>query len=151
MKVLDLQCGHGHAFEGWFASEEDFTDQCQRALITCPACGSPTITKKLSAPRLSLARSVRPTPNEEVPVVAAPAPDDPGLMRAWLEVARQVVANTSDVGGRFAEEARKMHYQETEARAIRGTATSAEARSLIEEGIEVLPFVLPESFKETLQ
>jgi hypothetical protein len=72
-------------------------------------------------------------------------------MRAWLEVARQVVANTSDVGGRFAEEARKMHYQETEARAIRGTATSAEARSLIEEGIEVLPFVLPESFKERLQ
>ena len=78
-------------------------------------------------------------------------PDGQKLMEAWLAVARQVIANTSDVGNRFAEEARKMHYQEVEPRGIRGTATLGETRALLEEGIEVLPLVLPEALKETLQ
>jgi hypothetical protein len=73
------------------------------------------------------------------------------LMTAWLSVAREVVAHTTDVGDRFAEEARKMHYQEVEAHPIRGTASLNETRALLDEGIEVLPLMLPESLKDTLQ
>jgi hypothetical protein len=70
---------------------------------------------------------------------------------AWLQLARRVVANTDDVGDRFADEARKMHYGESEERAIRGKTTLDEARALMDEGIEVLPMVLPPALKETLQ
>jgi hypothetical protein len=73
------------------------------------------------------------------------------LAAAWMAVARHVVANTTDVGSAFAEEARKMHYGESEERAIRGKTTPQEARDLVEEGIAVLPLVLPEALKETLQ
>lgn len=151
MKVLDLQCAHGHSFEGWFASEEDFVAQCQSALVQCPLCGDASVVKKLSAPRLHLTgRREAPSESNEVTVPLA-APSDSVVAAAWLAVARQVLANTTDVGNRFAEEARKMHYGETEERSIRGKATPQEARSLVEEGIDVLPFVLPDALKETLQ
>jgi hypothetical protein len=151
MKVLDLQCAHGHSFEGWFASEDDFVAQCQNALVQCPLCGDASVVKKLSAPRLHLAgrREAAPGSHEEaLPVTVA---SDFDVAAAWLAVARQVLASTTDVGNRFAEEARKMHYGETEERSIRGKATPQEARSLVEEGIDVLPFVLPDALKETLQ
>ena len=163
MKVLDLQCAHGHVFEGWFASEEDFVSQSARSLVQCPACGNPDVSKKLSAPRLNLAtRREDNSPVADLPslssvdtggalLMANNVPDGQKLMEAWLAVARQVIANTSDIGNRFAEEARKMHYQEVEPRGIRGTATLGETRALLEEGIEVLPLVLPEALKETLQ
>lgn len=149
MKVLDLQCTHGHVFEGWFASEGDFVAQCEQALVQCPVCGDPSVAKKLSAPRLNLAAG---RSTEDVQQAAmVPASTDQALAAAWLAVARQIVASTTDVGGRFAEEARKMHYRETEERSIRGTTTADEARALLEEGIEVLPLVLPAALKETLQ
>lgn len=150
MKVLDLQCAHGHAFEGWFGSEADFVTQSQNALVQCPLCGDASVVKKLSAPRLHLGvkREVPVTPRD------AAVPDTPGdsaETAAWLAVARQVIANTTDVGYRFAEEARKMHYGEAEERSIRGKTTPEEARSLVDEGIEVMPFVLPDALKEPLQ
>lgn len=149
MKVLDLQCAHGHVFEGWFASEDDFVSQCERALVQCPLCGDGAVQKKLSAPRLNLSVS-RQENSVPMDVTHHPRPNQ-ALMAAWLELSRRIVANTQDVGQRFAEEARKMHYGETEERAIRGQTTADEARALLDEGIEVLPMLLPPSAKEPLQ
>jgi hypothetical protein len=150
MKVLDLQCAMGHAFEGWFGSEDDFVSQLARSLVQCPLCGDATVHKKLSAPRLNLS-TTRQDRRAESDVVAQPAAQDKPLTAAWLEIARRIVTNSDDVGERFADEARKMHYGETPERAIRGKTTVDEARALLEEGIEVLPLVLPAALKETLQ
>ncbi len=155
MKVLDLQCTSGHTFEGWFGSEEDFVSQCERSLVQCPLCGDASVHKKPSAPRLNLSasRQDKATGHQVTPleVVAAPAAQDHSISAAWLALARRIVANTDDVGDRFADEARKMHYGETEERAIRGRTTAHEARELLDEGIEVLPLLLPPAAKEPLQ
>jgi hypothetical protein len=150
MKVLNLQCAHEHSFEGWFASEDDFQSQLQRGLVECPMCGDSTITKMLSAPRLNLGASA---PQESArvskqEVVAAP---DATMQAAWMKMVRQVMANTEDVGEKFPEVARRMHYGETEERGIRGQATAAETEALIEEGIGVLPLPMPKALKGTLQ
>ena len=153
MKVLDLQCGLGHVFEGWFASEADFVGQCQKSLVQCPVCGDPSVVKKLSAPRLLLSggRAVNPDPRDppvslEAGVVGRLAMADP-----WLALALQVVAQTTDVGEKFPEEARKIHYGEQEARGLRGTATLQEAQSLIDEGIDIVSLPMPLALKGRLQ
>jgi hypothetical protein len=153
MKVLDLQCAQGHTFEGWFASEEDFLAQQARSLVCCPLCGDAEVLKKLSAPRLNLSTS-RSAPSQEEPSstsVALAKPQAPEHMAAWLEMSRKLVANTTDVGDRFAEEARKIHYGEVPEHAIRGQASVKETRELIDEGIAVLPLLLPEGAKGSLQ
>jgi len=149
MKVLDLQCGQQHRFEGWFGSEEDFLSQCERGLVQCPVCADAQITKCLSAPRLNLG-SARSNPSD-LPDLIAPAGPEQTLQAAWLALAHRIVATTDDVGAKFAEEARKIHYGETQERGIRGQASRAEAESLLEEGIAVLPFLLPEVLKGQLQ
>lgn len=146
MKVLDLQCSHQHSFEGWFASEDDFQGQLARSLVECPMCGDHAISKKLSAPRLNLG-AAQPQERQEV-VHAAP---DATLQAQWLKAVRHVLANTEDVGPRFAQEARRIHYGESEERAIRGQATREETAALLEEGISVLPLPIPNSLKEPLQ
>jgi hypothetical protein len=157
MKVLDLQCAQGHAFEGWFASEEDFLSQCTRSLVQCPLCGDAAVHKMFSAPRLNLVTTRQDNKAAEIEVVSEVAPSasstpaDASITAAWLELSRRIVASTEDVGDGFAEEARKMHYGETEERAIRGKTTLDEARALVEEGIDVLPVALPQSLKKTLQ
>ena len=158
MKVLDLQCSNQHLFEGWFASEDDFASQCLRGLVQCPVCADPTVVKKLSAPRLNLSGAREPQVAKSEPTSSA-SPTVPARIgevenaftAAWMSVARQVVANTTDVGGQFAEEARKMHYGEAKARNIRGQTTPKQARELVEEGIEVMPLLLPEALKGPLQ
>ncbi len=153
MKVLDLQCALGHTFEGWFASEHDFHSQCERALVQCPVCTSAVITKKLSAPRLNLSTR-RESSEVESATAMEPAQSlvaTPELTAAWLALARHVVANTTDMGDRFAEEARRIHYGEAQERSIRGTTTRKEAMELVEEGIAVVPMPLPDLVKETLQ
>ena len=150
MKVLDLQCGNGHTFEGWFASIDAYTDQCARALVECPACGDARITKKLSAPRLNLG-AVRKEEATKPQPVAGPAIAPQNATAAWMEMARQVIANTDDVGNQFAQEARRIHYGEADARGIRGTSSPDEALELLEEGIAVLPLLLPEALKGQLQ
>ncbi|MDO8277553.1 MAG: DUF1178 family protein [Burkholderiaceae bacterium] len=149
MKVLDLQCAHQHAFEGWFASDDDFQDQLARGLVECPMCGDAQITKMLSAPRLNLGASRDNTAPEKDQVVSAP--QDPALQKAWLRMVRHVMANTEDVGEKFAEEARRIHYGETTSRDIRGQASREETAALIEEGISVLPLPLPPALKGPLQ
>lgn len=145
MKVLDLQCSHGHGFEGWFASEDDFQGQLARGLVECPMCGDTAVSKLLSAPRLNLGASA---PESRQDVVSM---SEPSLQAAWLKVVRHVMANTDDVGERFAEEARRIHYGEAEERGIRGQASREETEALIEEGIGVLPLPIPKALKEPLQ
>ena len=150
MKVLDLHCGEAHVFEGWFASEDDFLAQQQRGLVSCPMCGDSAVTKKLSAPRLNLGgpRAAEETKQDVVTTADSTARE---LQAAWLAMARRVLANTEDVGERFAEEARRIHYGESEQRGIRGKASRAETEALHEEGISVVPMVLPDVLKGQLQ
>ncbi|RCW75631.1 DUF1178 family protein [Pseudorhodoferax soli] len=146
MKVLDLQCPHGHSFEGWFGSEDDFQSQLARELVECPVCGDTAVAKKLSAPRLNLGASEpAESPRREVAAV------EPQLQAAWMKMVRHVLANTEDVGGKFAEEARRIHYGETAERSIRGQASREETESLLEEGIAVMPLPIPKALKEPLQ
>ena len=149
MKVLNLQCSHAHAFEGLFASEDDFQGQLARGLLECPLFGDAEVTKMPSAPRLNLGAQA---PREDTPrkqeVVAAP---NAQLQAAWLQLVKQVMANTEDVGEKFAEEARRIHYGETEERGIRGQASAEETQALLEEGIGVLPLPIPKGLKGPLQ
>lgn len=151
MKVLDLKCTFGHAFEGWFASEDDFVGQCVRSLVLCPVCGDPSVIKQPSAPRLLLsagrAASIKDGERRDAKQGATAGS---ALTEAWLALARHVVEHTTDVGEQFADEARKMHYGERPERGIRGTATPEEARSLLEDGIEILAVPLPTALKEIL-
>jgi hypothetical protein len=145
MKVLNLQCSHGHGFEGWFASEDDFQGQLQRGLVECPLCGDPSVVKMPSAPRLNLGGG-REEPKQDV--MATP---DAAMQAAWLKMVRHVMSSTEDVGERFAEEARRIHYGETEERGIRGQASRAETEALLEEGIGVLPLPVPKALKGPVQ
>jgi hypothetical protein len=146
MKVLDLQCEHGHPFEAWFASEQAFQEQSLNGMLQCPMCGSASVAKKLSAPRLNLSGARQaPSTAPTVPPTEASA-----FASAWLEVSRRLVASSQDVGDRFAEEARKMHYGETEERAIRGKSTLNEVMALHEEGIAVMPIAVPEHLNKPL-
>lgn len=146
MKVLNLQCGHGHAFEGWFGSEDDFHGQVERGLLECPMCGDTGVKKMPSAPRLNFGATEPAAPKQEV----ATAPNAQ-MQAALMQLVQKVMANTEDVGERFAEEARKIHYGETEERGIRGQASREETEALLEEGIAVLPLPLPKGLKGPLQ
>ena len=149
MKVIDLRCSSGHRFEGWFANEEDFLDQNGRGLIDCPLCADKVIARMPSAPRLNLSGA-----REQAPVVAAPVtpPDTATEMQSrWMQVMRQVIANTEDVGTRFADEAPRIHDGEAPERAIRGQASADEREALLDEGIEVHPLPLPAALKDPLQ
>ena len=149
MKVLNLQCAHGHGFEGWFASNDDFETQLAGGLVSCPLCSDTAITKLLTAPRLNLGNAKPPAEAAPVPVPAVAQNESPE--GRWMRAVREVMAKTEDVGDRFAAEARKMHYGEAEERGIRGRATREEARDLLEEGISVFSLPLPPALKETLQ
>lgn len=161
MKVFDLQCELHHVFEGWFGSEADYASQLERGLLTCPLCGSGTVSKMLSAPRLNLgggtpagpvassASSSSPASPSAAVTVAAEA--EKTLQAAWLQATRQIMVQTQDVGTHFAEEARKMHYGEIEARGIRGQASRQETEALLDEGIGVLPLMLPAALKGPVQ
>jgi len=145
MKVLNLQCSHGHGFEGWFGSEDDFQGQLQRGLVECPLCGDTAVAKMLSAPRLNLGAG-KETQRQEVASMS-----DASLQAAWMKMARRILANTEDVGERFAEEARRIHYGEAQERGIRGQASREQTEALLEEGIGVLPLPIPKALKEPLQ
>jgi hypothetical protein len=151
MKVLNLRCANDHRFEGWFASDDDFVSQGERGLMACPICSDQAITRLPSAPRVNLlGRGDEARPAS--PPVHAVMPASPEQQQAqWLRAAREMIASTEDVGERFAEEARRIHYGEAEQRGIRGQASREDAESLRDEGIEVLTLALPEAVKGPLQ
>lgn len=161
MKVLNLQCGLGHRFEGWFGNEAEFQSQVSRGLLNCPMCGESGIIKMPSAPRLNLRGAEnpnapvgsssngvvsgtsdrfvsdhRPDSSSETTSLGVPSFDAKAVLVSAL---RELVARTEDVGNRFAEEARRMHYGEEAARPIRGQATLDDALALQDEGIGILP------------
>ncbi len=158
MKVLDLQCAHGHVFEGWFASEDAFQEQLASGLLECPVCANRDIHKRLSAPRLNLsgaqapeaAPDARAPKDHHAPVAEADA-QRASRQAAWLGLVREVMRQTEDVGERFVQEARRMHQGETPARGIRGQASAEQVAELLEEGVPVLPLPVPAGLKETLQ
>jgi hypothetical protein len=150
MKVFNLACEHDHRFEGWFGSAGDFDTQLANGLLECPMCASRGIRKMPAAPRLNLAN----TPERSRPAEMAEQPQQPTpqqVQAMMVRMARHLIENTEDVGNRFAEEARKIHYREAPERGIRGVATRDEARELSDEGIEVVSFPLPALTKEPLQ
>ncbi len=146
MKVLDLRCAQGHGFEGWFASSDDFESQLARGLVECPMCGDRAVVKLLSAPRLNFGGSGAEPPSA---VAIVPAQDSPEAR--WLRAMRKVVAETEDVGERFADEARRIHHGRAPERGIRGQATADQTEALRDEGIAVMALALPAALKETLQ
>jgi hypothetical protein len=145
MKVLNLQCAHSHAFEGWFGSEDEFQGQLARGLVECPMCGDTQIAKMPSAPRLNFGAG-EPQPKREVMTTT-----DASMQAEWLKMVRHVMANTEDVGERFPDEARRIHYGETEERGIRGQASAEDTQALLEEGISVLPLPIPKALKGPIQ
>lgn len=150
MKVLDLRCANDHRFEGWFGSDADLQSQQERGLLTCPVCGHNEVERLPSAPRLNLSSSRAEAAQKSG---AAKAAEGEGgvpvaLQQLYLKAVRHVLANTEDVGDRFAEEARRMHYNEAPERGIRGTTSREEAQELAEEGIEVMPLLVPDALKQ---
>ena len=134
-----LQCDAGHEFEGWFSSSADFDRQSEAGYVSCPHCGSASVGKLLMAPNVTTGRQ-----KEKVQAVVMDTARRE-MMGKLKEMVREVRANSEDVGEKFPEEARKIHYGEAEARGIMGRATPEEAQALTEEGIEIAPLpVFPE-------
>lgn len=149
MIVFDLLCGDGHRFEGWFGSAGDFSEQKRSRLLSCPVCGADDVERVPSAARLNLG-AVEPAAKttESVPErTESTDGKDPFAIAQILysQMLDQLISNTEDVGNRFPEEARRIHYQEAPARGIRGQATQEEHEALLEEGIEVARFPIPTS------
>ncbi|NMF89322.1 DUF1178 family protein [Aromatoleum petrolei] len=145
MIVLNLSCDHEHLFEGWFASSAAYDEQRERGLVSCPVCGSTTISRRPSAPYVNRGASA-PVPvarsGSQVGAGTARAPSaapDADVVAAAMAMLRRLGRESEDVGGRFAEEARRIHHGESEARNIRGRATRDDVSELIDEGIVVLP------------
>lgn len=138
LKVFDLQCEHSHIFEGWFGSHEDYDAQQARGLVTCPVCGSASITKRLSAPRLNVSHLHTPAQPPAVPAGASDAEKMAALQAVVMKQVRALLRSTENVGPRFAEEARRIHDGDADERPIRGTATPEEREALADDGIEVM-------------
>lgn len=134
MILFTLRCARGHEFEGWFRDGDTFETQQQAGEIACPDCGDRGVEKAVMAPRLGRSREGHP-----------PAVDPAKLRAALFELRRQVEANCDYVGDRFAEEARRIHYGEVDARGIYGEASAEESRELADEGISVrrIPWIAP--------
>ena len=150
MIIFDLCCDKDHRFEGWFRSAEDFQVQAAQSLIDCPVCESHQVRRVPSAVAIGGNKQTEQT--SSVPASASGATSvsvsNSQVMGVYRQLVQSIIASTEDVGTRFAEEARKIHYKEVPERAIRGQTTSEERDILREEGIEVLQ--LPVVDKEDL-
>jgi len=150
-----LICERKHDFEIWFKNSADFDKQSKRGLVACPACGSAKVEKAIMAPRISSSKKRKAPTEAPAPMAAVPAPENAPVamispqeheFRAKLKELRDhLTKNAENVGGKFPEEARKMHYGEIEHRSIYGEASPQDAKELHEEGIEFHPIpVLPD-------
>ena len=128
-----LRCDRDHEFEMWFRSSADY--ERVAGATECPVCGSSEVGKAIMAPAVAGTKKK----GEAIQLAAAPDPRQQMLRQAMRDLRKKVTENADYVGDRFAEEARKMHYNEIEARGIYGEATGEEAKSLIDEGIEFAP------------
>jgi hypothetical protein len=159
MILFELRCSQGHVFEAWFRDNATYDEQAQAGAITCVICGDGKVGKALMAPALGRRAAFRGDPGQQdrdqrpgspgTEPIEQPMPSEPAVrsrfdpeptaaaLRALRDVQNHIVKNFVHVGPRFAEEARKMHYGEADKRSIYGEATSAEAKELRDEGIEV--------------
>ena len=153
-----LACERQHSFESWFQNSAAYDKQSKRGLVTCPICGSAKVEKAIMAPRL--ARADVPEPPPPIPAPTPPAATPPAVAKTPVaimssqerelrqklkELRDHVTKNANYVGPKFPEEARKIHYGETEHRSIYGEASPDEAKALHEEGIEFHPLpILPD-------
>ena len=143
MIVFDLACADGHVFEAWFGSSADYEEQRARGLVACPICGDSDIAKAVMAPNVSAKgnRSSKPVP------IRSGGPPAPAEMKAMLtalaKAQAKILEGSEHVGARFADEARAIHDGDAPERAIHGQATVEEARSLVEDGVPVMPLPLP--------
>ena len=151
----NLRCEKGHSFESWFQSSTAYESQEKRKLVSCPACGSVKVERAIMAPQIVSKKgreAAVPAPAETPTTDASAQGSTPLLMAQELELRAKIkelrdhiVKNADNVGERFPNEARKMHYGDIEHRPIYGEASPEEAKSLIDEGVEVSPLpVLPE-------
>ncbi|MFL5260637.1 MAG: DUF1178 family protein [Hyphomicrobiales bacterium] len=139
----DLICGEGHLFDAWFTTSGAFDEQARSGLVSCPTCGSNAVEKQLMMPGIPTKSNRRSEAKQ--PVFAGADPRQAMLLKMMRELRQSVEANAEYVGDKFADEARRIHYEETEKRGIYGEATLEDAKSLVEEGIEVHPLPkLPE-------
>ena len=151
-----LNCDQGHTFESWFANSAAYDKQAKRSLIACPVCNSTKVEKAIMAPRLGRSDAIEEpiAPPAAAPAPATPTPAAPVAMMSPVErelrsklkeLREHIVKNADYVGPRFPEQARKIHYGETEHRSIYGEASPDEAKELFEEGIEFHPLpILPD-------
>ena len=132
MIIFDLTCGHGHRFEGWFASADDFEQQAKAVMVRCPVCDDASVVRVPSA-KVHVGRATVDSPR------AAEEPEAEsvtGVPDEFIRKLREIVRNTENVGRRFPEEARKIHYEEVPPRPIRGQASKDDADALRDEGID---------------
>jgi hypothetical protein len=152
----NLRCAKGHAFESWFQSSSAYEVQEKRKLVSCPVCGSTRVERAIMAPQIVSKKGRGQTPPEPAPApttteLATPAStpllmaQEQELRTKLKELRDHIVKNADNVGERFPNEARKMHYGDIEHRPIYGEASPGEAKALIDEGVEVMPLpTLPE-------
>ncbi|MEP9387848.1 DUF1178 family protein [Mesorhizobium sp. KR9-304] len=135
---FSLICDHDHEFEAWFRGNDDFDTQQKRGFVECPQCGSSKVGKALMAPAVSTGR-------KREKIALAMGEQQRKVMAQLKEMSEKIRENADYVGDKFAEEARKIHFGETEARGIYGEATLEEAKSLAEDGVGFMPIpVFPE-------
>jgi hypothetical protein len=135
---FSLICDHDHEFEAWFRSNDDFDRQKKRGFVDCPNCGSTKVQKALMAPAVSTGR-------KQEKIALAMNEMQKKAMAEMKALSEKIRENADYVGDKFAEEARKIHFGETEARGIYGEATLEEAKSLAEDGVGFMPIpVFPE-------
>ena len=152
MIVFDLLCGDGHRFEGWFGSATDFASQRDRNLLSCPSCGSATVKRVPSATRANLGAPA-PQAKANLPAQPAKTPDmegkDPFAVAQMLysRMLDELLTKSEDVGKEFPSEARKIFYEQSPARPIRGQASNDEHQELIDEGIPVARLPVPPTDK----
>lgn len=146
MIVYDLRCGNGHVFEAWFGSSSDFDQQKKKGLLECPLCGDGAIEKAVMAPAVAT-RSGRDEDGSGRHPAGSPGAHSPAevkeMMARLAEMQRRIEDSFDYVGEAFAEEARRIHFGESEERPIYGEVNPAEARELREEGIEIMPLPFP--------
>jgi hypothetical protein len=150
--LYNLVCDKRHEFESWFPNSSAYDKQARRGLVSCPVCGSAKVEKAIMAPRLARkdkSTSIAVPAEEAAPEAATPvamiSPQEQELRKKLKELRDHLTANSDNVGKKFPEEARKMHYGEIEHRSIYGEASPQDAKDLHEEGIEFHPLpVLPD-------
>ncbi|WP_374328902.1 DUF1178 family protein [Azonexus sp.] len=153
MIIYDLSCDNAHRFEGWFRSAEDFEAQLAQHIVRCPQCDSDDVRRVPSAVAIGGAHAepaaVPVSSNARAGTATALMPAGEQIAAAYRQLIRAIMENSEDVGNAFADEARKIHYNEAPERSIRGQATPDECEALRDEGIEIMN--LPALGDEDLQ